>query len=220
MENTIELFMNRLFETAVNEEMLDYDYQFPKDKVLNYVRSINSISMDEYVSYIVKHYPHKEMEKSDFAQFSDPKDATYNMCNVFLSQNGKGLNAYEIGRLLLPEGKKHEAYRKYGEGSAKAATEFGLLSCFCNTYFLSCLGKILPMLNQEEQQQLIARLVLRTTEMRQLIIELNNGPVNLRKFMKTLTDSTYVRRRSTFRNLEKLMQWEGYSKCTTNLFIP
>lgn len=208
MNKSFSVFFDRIYESALNEEMLKYDFVFPNDDVLAYLDWIITTPLDDYFEFIYKKNEYKEVSKCDFAQFSDPNDVTINLCKALShnNPNNDGLNAYEIGKMLLPLGKKHEAYRKYGEGSAKGATELGLLSCFSNTYFMSCIGKVFLDLSPEKQKLLLARLVLRMNEFSQLFLRIHiNGSVNLREYMECLTDHTYVRRRSTFRNLLRMI---------------
>ena len=202
----LDIFFSREYENEINEQILEYDYDIPFSSIDKYIENICQISFFEIVDFIVSNYPIMKLDKSDFMQFSDPRDATTRLCSVFKTMDGQGLQAYELGTKLLPEGKKHEAYRKYGEGNGKAGTALGLLSNFSNTYFLASLGYVLLDLNKNDQKQLLSRLIIRLPEYRQLFVEITKkGFVELREYMEQFPESTYVQRRSTFKNLLRMM---------------
>ena len=204
--NDLDLFFSREYENDINEHILEYDYDIPFSSIKEYISNVCSISFFDIVNYIIEQYPIMKLEKSDFMQFSDPKDATTHLCAVFKELNGQGMQAYELGTKLLEKGKKHEAYRKYGEGNGKAGSALGLLSNYSNTYFLASLGYVFLDLNEHEQIQLLSRLIVRLPEYRQLFVEIEkNGYLELREYMNYFPESTYVRRRSTFKNLLRMM---------------
>ena len=223
-KTSLKTFIDRSYEANINEELLRYSYDYPVNDVKNYIYSVCSIPLDEFIKYIENTFPRMKMQKSDFAQFGNSADATINLCKKLKEKNGDGVSAYDIGCLLLPSGKKREAYRKFGEGNAKAATDLGFLSCFGDTYFLACLGKEYPSLEPDIQNRLLSRQVIRTKEFRQLIVEIHiSGYVNIRNYMGVLSESTYQRRRSTFVNLYKMLQKDpdyDFNEINSKIIIP
>ena len=208
MSQIISTFISKEYEIQVNNDMLLYAYSFPYSSIVKYINDVISLNYTELIEFVTTNYQPYKLQKSEFMQFSSVPDATNRLCAVLIKAGDPGLQADMIGKYLLgvDTEKKHEAYRKYGEGHAKTAVAMGLLSESSNYYFLSCLGFVINDLHDYQQKELLSRLVFRMPEYRQLFVEITvKGSVNLREYMGQLTDSTYLRRRSSFKNLLKIL---------------
>ena len=202
-------FYKRTFESHVNEKMLEYDYIFPADRVKDYISSITSVEMSEFLNTLISVGDDEVITTADLLQFSSLNDATEIICSSLIEEKNPGMEAVEIGRLLLKneEPKKKLAYRKYGENHAKAAEAFGLVYSITKVYFLSCIGMEYPYLNQRLKERLLARMVLRTKEIEQLYrLYVSGNSISAREYMRDLSDSTYRRRRSNLRRLLRVLQ--------------
>lgn len=206
--NNVEYFFRKDFEKQINIKMLRYDYEFPCEKILDYVNMINSINISEILNYISSDiFISESIESSDIFQFSNLDDAIIKICEIFKAANDPGLRYFEIGNLLLNDGleRKKGAFIKYGENHAKTAELLSLLHNINNTYFLSCIGYIFCDLDKEQQTKLLTRLVLRNKLIIRLLRASKNGKVNVREFLYMISDSTYIRRRSNIKSILNLL---------------
>lgn len=201
MDAIVSDFLSRKFESKVNSLMLYYNYNFPKNDVLFYVREINRISTDHIITEIQQNYCYECCSPSDIFQFSNWNDVCQNMCESLIdNDNGKKFN--DIGKLLLNDNiiRKDAAYKKYGENHAKVASELGILNELSRTYFLSCFGYVFLELSKEDQKKFLLRLLIRTKSFRNLFF-FQNGEIVLRDLFSCLADSTYFRRASNYKSL-------------------
>lgn len=103
--NNVEYFFRKDFEKQINIKMLRYDYEFPCEKILDYVNMINSINISEILNYISSDiFISESIESSDIFQFSNLDDAIIKICEIFKAANDPGLRYFEIGNLLLNDG--------------------------------------------------------------------------------------------------------------------
>lgn len=204
MNDIIRKFFKRDFENKISENLMEYNYQFPQQEILDYIHIINQQPISEILLAVIERNKNFEITSADLLQFSSFEDCTVNICALFLNENNPGLTAEETGRLLLANQSKKKllAYRKYGENHAKAAVSLGLAYVITNVYFISSLGMVYNQLSEETQRNLTTRLVLRTPEISLLYQKYSESRnVNAREFMSALSDSTYRRRRSNLRTL-------------------
>ena len=92
------------------------------------------------------------------------------------------------------------------ENHLKTAESLGLLYELTHVYFLSCIGYVTDLLNDNQREKLLLRLVLRNKLVRALYLASKNGTVNLRQFFYMLSDSTYTRRRSNVRSILSILE--------------
>ena len=203
IKDIVQTFYKRRFETKVNENMLEYDYSFPDDEVMDYINTITAVPMDSFLNEAFDQGNDLIITTSDLLQFSSLDDATTVICNKYSEEGDPGFSAEETGRLLLNDkNAKKLAYRKYGENHAKAAEALGLVYSITNVYFLSCLGTKYTKLERSTANKLLTRMVLRTNEIYQLYRNYKEkGHTDARSYMGMLSDSTYRRRRSNLRRL-------------------
>ena len=140
--------------------MMYKNYKIDYISILSYINDIISIDYDIFIEYILRNYDVQYLTPDDILQFSDLDDATVNICRVFKEDGDRFI---EIGKMLENDGISRDdgAYRKYGENHSKTGENIGLLQKIDYTYYLSCLGAVLDLLNEEQQEKLIDRLLLR-----------------------------------------------------------
>ncbi len=202
MGDIIESFFSRNYENKINKNILYYE--FSQGEVEVYVKDVINEPVQGYIDYIESIQEREVIRAEDVFQFSNFKDATDNFCEKIKEIDNPGLSHLEIGKLLQDDGKDRTdgAYIKYGENHAKLAKELGLAFELCNTYYLSGVGYVYEEMALEDRERLLVRLILRSKIVTRLYQASKNGKVNLRQFLYTLADSTYVRRRS---NIKKVM---------------
>ncbi len=201
-------FYNRGFESKINENLLEYNYKFPEEKVFDYVTSVTEIPVDQFLDNYYSIGKDRNITSKDLLQFSSLEDATITICERYIEECNPGFSAEETGRLLLKneQAKRLLAYRKYGENHAKAAEAFGLVYSITNVFFLSGLGLVYLQLSDKQREQLLTRMVLRTHEIEQLYRNYRQGKhTSAREYMNMLSDSTYRRRRSNLRRLIRVL---------------
>ncbi len=204
---SIQDFLSRKNERGINQRMLEYSYVFPTEEVLQYVQLVNAISIDSFLYSIMENKFNFQITAKDVFQFSNIHSATIKICKALKTENNPGVNFYQAGKLLLknePE-KKKAAYIKYGENQLKTAELLGLIFEIEHTYFLSCLGNVLDLLDEKEQNKLILRCLLRSKLIIKLFSATCNGQVDLRQFLYMLSESTYKRRVSNLLHLFQIM---------------
>lgn len=207
-EETLQLFFNRKFEIEINEKMMYKNYKIDYLSVLSYINNLINIEYDDFIEYILKNYDVQYLTSDDVLQYSDLYDATINICSKFKANGDSGFRFVEIGKMLENDDIVREdgAYRKYGENHSKTGENIGLLQKIDFTYYLSCLGAVLDLLNVSQQEQLINRLLLRNKLIRRLIyksIMYNNSSYSYEcGFLKK---STINRRKSNVKNLIKIV---------------
>ena len=200
-------FVDRTFESRVNEKSLYYNYTFPQNEVLEYVYNILEIPIQEIIEEIKNSDEEIQLTAKDVMQFSSFDDATIRMCRVLKEIDNPGVTYIEAGKLLLNDGQKRKdgAYTKYGENHLKTSAIIGLTFELTNTYFLSSLGQVVDVLDDDEAERLITRLILRGSLVKRLIRASFNGKVDVRNMLYMLSDSTYVRRKSNIKGVLKYL---------------
>lgn len=204
MADIVEDFFTKKYEEKVNKNILYYT--FSHDEVKMYVERVISEPLDRYVAYIKALSEKEAIKAEDVFQFSSIEDATDNFCEKLKAIDNPGLTHLEVGKLLQDDGKERKdgAYVKYGENHSKMAKELGLAFELCNTYYLSGIGYIYTELTDNQKQQFLTRMILRSKLVVRLFQASQNGNVNMREFLYMLADSTYIRRRS---NIKKVVDY-------------
>jgi hypothetical protein len=195
MEKIIFDFFNRVYETKINNHLLELNYQFQKEEFLEYLRSIIEIDITEYLNWLDNH-TFFTIEAKDMPQLSDFNDAFYNVVYQMLDAGDNGFRYVEIGELLQNDGihRNDMANRKYGENHAKAAEYLGYLFSIKYHYYVSCIGYVLIYLTEEEKNKLYSRLLIRTNLFRAIYNLSKSGSFSLRMMFDILSDKTYIRR--------------------------
>lgn len=199
MDELVESFFEKEYEEVINEKMFDYDYSFPEEEVGQYVLSLITIPYSQFINYISTRYCSKAIIPSEIPQISNYELSTLGVCKVLDNLNDPGLECTFIGMQLFTDGqdRKEGAYFKFGENHVKGASFHGLTHCCGNKWFLTCLGRIYPQLDDEMRQYLSARTLLRNPFFHIVIAEAFKHDVNIRFFMPKLSESTQNRRSSS-----------------------
>lgn len=101
-----------------------------------------------------------EIDKKDIPQFSDFKDAYYQVPFVLANCGIKDVDYNKMGYMLRVEKRKEVADKKYGENHIKTSAQMGLCSfrnCMANS---NTLGSMFIKLSEEERDNLLPKLCL------------------------------------------------------------
>lgn len=219
-ENTLEFLQNffaRLAELSINDQMMEYSYAFPSQRMKEYVDQVCSIPFEEYIEYLRSHPLFTDITAEDVTQISSVTDCEIGFCTA-LQGVRRPLTSEDVGVLLQNDGvvRNSGANLKYGENHAKAAFQLGLSQERYGYWYLSCLGRIFPDLTLEKQKALLCRTLLRNRLYAAIFVELDSHDVSVAKIWATarLSESTQLRRRSSVRHFIQLIAFqasrEGY----------
>ena len=199
MEVLIEEFFSSSFEDVVTEAMLERDYIYPLSEVEDYVMSVVATPYKHFIDYVYTHYCAKPITNSCIPQISNYNSSTIGVCQVMKGRNDPGLENLELGVALYTDDAPRNdlAYSKFGENHVKGASFHGLTYNLYNKWFLTCLGYIYPELDEELRQYLSARTLLRNPFFHIIVSEAIERDVNIKKYMKGLSDTTQARRSSS-----------------------
>ena len=195
MDELLTDFFNKNFETIVNSRLQEFEYEFHKNDMLDYIRQLNSLPIQSFLEYLDSH-PFFSLESLDMPQISSFRNAFYEIVEKMIDKGDPGLRFVSLGQLLLNDGKPRSecALRKYGENHAKAAEYLGFLYSLNYYYYVSCYGYVVSDLSELDKDCLFARLLLRTNLFRAIYAFSKQGNVSLRFLFDFLSDQTYQRR--------------------------
>lgn len=205
MENRLDDFFTKKFETDINKCILEKNYIFPQEKMLEYVREVINTDILKYFDWLASHFTCSVLSINDAVQFSSFEDATKRIVEKMIRAGDEGYSHIQIGKFLQDDGswRTDGAYTKYGENHAKTASYLGLLFALNKCYYVSSVGYMLDSLTKDQQEKLIARMFVRTNLFKSIFYLSMNGKVCLRELFDFISEATYVRRRS---NIKKLFQ--------------
>lgn len=191
-------FFNKSFESEINKSLQELSYEFSEIEILHYLRSIISIDITEFLTWIDLN-SFITIDSSDMPQLSDYNDAFYNVVYKLREAGDKGFRYIEIGQMLQNDGvvRNDMANRKYGENHAKAAEYLGFLYSLHYHYYVSCIGYVIDKLSPDELKKLYVRLFIRTNLFKAIYIFSKSGVLNFRLLFDMLSDKTYKRRLSS-----------------------
>lgn len=197
MNSNIEQFFSRSYEMQINENMFYYSYKFPTQEVCDYLEFLINTPYTEFIGYVRNHIQLFPITSKDIPQFSSINDCTKKLCKKLLEVNDPGFSFVDVGKLLLDDGKERKdgAYRKYGENHSKTAYELGLTQVKGSTWYLSCIGYVFLSFDEEKQNAILARCVLRNRFISRLIADSEYANVNVMQYMHCLSESTKTRRK-------------------------
>ena len=197
MNGLLTVFFNKTFENEINNNLQELSYKFPQKEVLDYVKKIIDIEIEDFLSWINCHN-FFTIDSSDMPQLSDFKAAFYDVVHKLADAGDKGFRYIEIGLLLQNDGiiRNDMANRKYGENHAKASEYLGYLYSLHYHYYVSCIGYVLEFLNETEKNKLFVRLLIRTNLFKAVYLMTKNNSLNFRTLFDVLSDKTYRRRLS------------------------
>lgn len=199
----LSVFFDRTFERYINNKMFYRNYCFPEEDVFDYVSCLVDTSLITFIQYIREKLSVSFLEFNDIVQFSSLQDATKNITTVLNSKGDEGYTFVDLGRLLLNDGKERNdaAYRKYGENHTKTAQEFGLTQVLYSKTYLTCIGRILNLMPDNDQLKLLRRTILRNKYIKLMIKLSKSETLSLDSQMGLLSESTKVRRLSNVRKI-------------------
>lgn len=207
-DTLLEVFFEKVFENEVSDNSLEYAYSFPQDKVLKYIDEICAIDYSEFIAYINNHPYMGPICTEDITQASSFESYTDEFCKALLDDGDKGYTFLQIGKLLQNDGvvRTKLADTKYGENHSKAALQLGLAYKLYDYIYLSCLGRVYNLLNQNLQHSLLARTILRNKLYARIMHNALQGPVDIAEYLECLSPSTKVRRGGDVMRLVQICQ--------------
>lgn len=205
MKNLILLnnFFKQIFENHINNDMLELNYVFPTDKVMQYINDLCSIPYKDYIDYLIKEGSFKPIESGDITQNSNINDCHLNLCRVISDAGDPGLDFDSIGRLLQNDGvvRMPGADKKYGENQVKTASQLGLAWELCGTWYLTCIGKVFCDLSEETKLAIMSRCMLRSPFYSRILCDAMVTDIRLEDYMGILSQSTIKRRLPSVRKM-------------------
>lgn len=202
-------FFERSVEEDYNEKLFQRSYVLPQDEVLEYVRSLLEIPMDDFFAYIQEYRRSYSFKVSEIPQYSSIEDATIRICQVLKEANDPGFSYVEMGVLLRRNGvvRKQGADQKYGENHSKTAADFGLvqISPLSHKIFLTSIGYIFGELSIDEQHAYLSRAILRNNFINCILTRAASQEIVLYNEMSILSPSTINRRLSNVKGYLKLV---------------
>jgi len=198
----ITRFMTRSFEKSVDYYMLaDKNYLVPRQKVHDYIDLVLSIPYSEFIDYVKNNKG--IIEEDQLTQSSNFSACSTEMCAAIESKGNLGMRFVDIGQ-LFPQYIKQQndtAFRKYGENQIKTSAQLGLSFEYYDYWYLTCVGYVFNELNQQQQEALLARTILRIPLYQDLVLRLMKGDVFLTDYMKQIAPSTQGRRAGSIMRL-------------------
>lgn len=200
-------FFLRTYENEINKQMMFYEYDFPTENVMEYLRFVTSTPLKEFINYLDANDSHELIEAKDVFQFSNINDATFRLSALLTENDNPGFSYLDIGKLLLNDNKPRNdgAYVKYGENHAKTSSALGLSFEMSHITFVSCIGAVSSQLTQEQQNQLLVRLILRNKLIWRMYSATKLGSLNARSLFYMLSDSTYTRRKTNILSILRIL---------------
>lgn len=203
MESIIQNFFNREDEIRINEKMMYYDYQFPKEKVSKYINDIINIPLENFINFVIYKIKVSNLTPDDICQFSNFEKCTDLLCKILIKNGDKGVNYFECGALLLNDGvtRKKNALIKYGENQLKTGRMLGLIYSVSHTFYVGCIGYVYITLPEEKKEKLLRRLLLRAPLFCYIIQQALNKKVVLKELLNVISETTYQRRKGNIKRL-------------------
>lgn len=222
MKNSLDIFFSKSLEDETNTYLLENDFVFPHEEILEYIKELINIDISDYLLWLDQHFGTIILSVEDAIQYSNFEDATVRIVEKLISAGDLGYSHIEIGKFLQNDGitRKDGANTKYGENHAKTAQYLGYVFSINRCYYVSSVGYILNELSGEEQDKLFARLFIRTNLFKTVYYLSKSGNVCLRDIFDMLSEKTYIRRRSNIKFLfQKLTSKEQICTDITNKII-
>ena len=197
-DEQLRIFFQHSFEEDYNEKLFRRSYILPQNEVLEYVRALLAIPIEDFFMYMLQHNRSYSFSVREIPQYSSLDDATTIICKVLKDANDPGLSYVEVGILLRHDenGRKQGADQKYGENHSKTAADFGLvqISPLSRKVFLTCVGYIFNLLSQEEKNAYLARAILRNNFINCVLSRAYEHQIIMAEEMSILSPSTIARR--------------------------
>ena len=212
-DDLLKAFFQRTIEEVYNEKLFRRSYVLPQEEVLEYVSNLLEIPIDVFFSYMLQHNRSYSFRVKEIPQFSSIEDATTRLCCVLKDKNDPGLSYVELGVLLRHEGsvRTEGADQKYGENHSKTAADFGLvqISPYSHKIFLTAIGYIFSSLSTDEQEEYLARAILRNNFINCILSRAVSHEILLTDEMSILSLSTINRRLSNVKGYLRILWRKG-----------
>lgn len=212
-DDLLKAFFQRKIEDEYNEKLFKRSYVLPQDEVLEYVRNLLEIPVDIFFSYMLHSNRSYSFRAKEIPQYSAIEDATTRLCSGLKEANDPGLSYVEVGVLLRHEGsvRTEGADQKYGENHSKTAADFGLvqISPYSHKIFLTAIGYIFNSLSTDEQEEYLARAILRNNFINCILSRAVSHEILLTDEMSILSLSTINRRLSNVKGYLRILWRKG-----------
>ncbi len=212
-DDLLRIFFQRTIEEDYNEKLFKRSYILPQDEVLEYVRNLLEIPIDDFFAYMHQYNRSYSFSVREIPQYSSLEDATIRLCYGLKEANDPGLSFVEVGELLRHgDGiRKQGANQKYGENHSKTAADFGLvqISPISHKIFLSAIGYVFDSLSTNEQEEYLARAVLRNSFINCILARATHQQIVLYDEMSILSQSTIYRRMPNVKGYLRLLNGKG-----------
>ena len=205
----IKRFMTRSFEKCVDYCILaDKNYLISRQKMHDYIGHVLSIPYSEFIDYIKDN--RGIIDNDQLTQSSNFAACSTEMCTAIESKGNPGMRFVDIGQLFPKyiKQKNETAFRKYGENQVKTSAQLGLTFEYYDYWYLTCVGYVYNELNQQQQEMLLARTILRIPLYQDLLLRLLTCDVFLTDYMKQIAPSTQGRRSGSIIRLLKICMEE------------
>lgn len=200
----LDNFFGMILENSINDNMMEFSYEFPYDGMKEYVLEICDIPFSVFLEYINKYQDNDNISADCVSQFSKLDDCLLGFCKA-TDNVRRPLTFEEIGERLQDDGvdRSSVANTKYGENHSKMAMQFGLAQCRYNYWYISALGKVFSQLPKAKQDALMIRTLLRNKLYASIFTRLQDMDVSIDVLLRkaNLSESTRARRLSSIKTV-------------------
>lgn len=209
--DNINCFYNSILDSYISNS-LNLDHL-----ILNYIDLIKSNDFT-YISSCFYSIIRSNIKLSPSAvpQFSNFENGAYKLPKLLNEHNNSGYSFLEIGKFLLPAGKKDGAYTKYGENHSKLAEILGLVhitnSSRSRLVYVSDLGLKFLELSDTNKKFFLKYQIYNIPLIKYLFNICFNNIIDIEEFIldiSTLSQSTAKRRSSNIKGLIKILTQES-----------
>lgn len=174
-----------------------------KSKVL--ISVLKKYKCSEILGIIADGFTPHEVDKKDISQFSDFKDAYYEVPRILLSCGMESVDYSKMGYLLRDKKRKEGADKKYGENHMKTCAQLGLChfeKCMASK---NALGSLFVHLNESEMKEILPKLCLYIPYIQNYFMVGATDEVR-DEMLGILSPTTQVRRRSNVNTIIKMIK--------------
>ena len=217
----LHLFFSQEKEYLEFKKNRSNNTEFDKDGMLQYIKDVCAIPYGTFIDYIRVH-PHSQMIDSlDLTQSSNIIHCKAELCEAFLRSNDRGLTLTEIGALLHNDDKERtqNTLNRFGRDQTYTGRQLGLTRLFSNgKWYLSAIGKVFLLLDENTQNAIIARCLLRDPLYHRLVVDMLEEDIQLTDYMIDLdSESTIKRRKSSIKGVLKIIFNEVNKECPNKI---
>ncbi len=195
-------FWDNLIGNPINEKVLLKAYYSHADdslivddnKCALLLEVLKKYKCSEILKIIAEEFKAPVIDKKDIAQFSDFRDAYYQVPYLLKNCGFTDVDYSRMGYMLRHEKRKDGADKKYGENHIKTAAQLGLClfkNCRANS---NALGNLFVGLSEEDQKSILPKLCLYIPFIQKYFIEGATDEI-VDDMLSVLSESTQIRRR-------------------------